>query len=116
MLPELLVQPRRPIARSPVSVFDSTTRRTFSIKSTSRHRSACNSERRTPVRTKVRNATRACSSANERASNCTCSGFRAIPFRCALRGCGIPSAGLRSISSSTTAHLKIEWRIERSLV
>jgi hypothetical protein len=50
------------IERMPSSDFESRTRSVPSIRSTSRQRSACNPERRTPVRTSVRKTTRAWSS------------------------------------------------------
>jgi hypothetical protein len=67
------------IDRSPVFVLESTTRSRFSIRSTSDHLSLCISAQRMPVRTTVRNTTRACSSSKLRRIACTSSGFNACP-------------------------------------
>jgi hypothetical protein len=103
--PELCRETPRERGR-PLSRFRSWSRptrsRLSSVRSTSRHRSACSSERRTPVSTKVRKATRSRSSVNARASACTSSGRSALSLPllhgrpragrlCRLPGRGIPA-------------------------
>ena len=101
------------IDRSPSSDFDSRTRRTFVIRSTSRQRSAWSSNRRTPVSISVRNVSRARSSVNARATRCTSAGSRIRHRFRSTFGHSTPSAAFESISSSRRAVFSRSWRTPR---